>query len=251
MTKVDPLAELDGGTPVGYGTIIGPSVKIDRDCEIGPHCVLQGTLTIGAGTVVATGCVIGGRPRQAYFSTTEPVAATIVIGERSLLLEYVTVHSPIKEKTIIEKSVAIGPHSHIGHDSTVRTGAILSVGCRLGGYTIVGDGANLGLNVAVHPRLAIGAYAMCGMGAVITRHVLPGAVVQGVPARFTGVNVRGLERSGLSADEVIAWCHYLESGVNDMECSSLDGVLRRYEVDTTRWGRVRPTLPSFDDHGQS
>jgi UDP-N-acetylglucosamine acyltransferase len=79
----------------------------------------------------------------------------------------------------------------------------VSNSAQLGGHTVVGDGANVGLSAVVHQRMAIGGGSMIGMGAVVTKDVPPFAVVYGNPARIAGVNRVGLQRAGFD-DPVIA-----------------------------------------------
>jgi acetyltransferase-like isoleucine patch superfamily enzyme len=50
--------------------------------------------------------------------------------------------------------------------------------------TIVRQGASIGANATILCGIEIGAYAMIGAGAVVTRDVAAHAVVAGVPARF-------------------------------------------------------------------
>ena len=68
----------------------------------------------------------------------------------------------------------------------------------LGGHAQVLNGANLGMGAVVHQRLVIGERAMVGMGAVVTKSVLPYATAFGNPATIRNVNKVGMERAGLS-----------------------------------------------------
>ena len=52
--------------------------------------------------------------------------------------------------------------------------------------TLVREGASLGANATIVCGVTIGAYAFVGAGAVVTRDVVPYAVVYGVPARQKG-----------------------------------------------------------------
>jgi UDP-2-acetamido-3-amino-2,3-dideoxy-glucuronate N-acetyltransferase len=53
--------------------------------------------------------------------------------------------------------------------------------------TIVEDGASIGANSTLLPGITIGARAMVGAGAVVTKNVPPGVVVVGNPARVVRV----------------------------------------------------------------
>lgn len=52
--------------------------------------------------------------------------------------------------------------------------------------TGVGRGASLGAGAVILPGLEIGAFAVVGAGAVVTRNVAPHAIVRGNPARRAG-----------------------------------------------------------------
>lgn len=52
--------------------------------------------------------------------------------------------------------------------------------------TVVHKGASIGANATILPGLTIGARALVGAGAVVTRDVPPNAIVMGNPARITG-----------------------------------------------------------------
>ena len=64
--------------------------------------------------------------------------------------------------------------------------------------TIVEDGASIGANATILPGLTIGRLAMIGAGAVVTRHVPPGAIVAGNPAVIIGHQDEGGRHDGIA-----------------------------------------------------
>jgi len=52
--------------------------------------------------------------------------------------------------------------------------------------TYVGIGASIGSNATICPGISVGAHALIGAGAVVTRNVPDYAIVAGVPARVIG-----------------------------------------------------------------
>jgi len=78
--------------------------------------------------------------------------------------------------------VFIGPNATFTNDlfprSRVRPAAFLE--------TWLERGCSIGANATILPGLRVGANAMVGAGAVVTRSVPPNAIVQGNPARIVG-----------------------------------------------------------------
>ena len=67
---------------------------------------------------------------------------------------------------------------------------------------MIGQHANLGLGATVHQSTHIGAYAMIGMQAVITSHIMPYATVVGNPARILRFNRRAVEKHGFEENHL-------------------------------------------------
>ena len=124
-------------------------------------------------------------------------------------------HSALKLGTKVYGAVTLGPHckvggevnnvvfqaySNKGHDGFLGNDVTISGSVMLGGHAQVLNGANLGMSAVVHQRLVIGERAMVGMGAVVTKSVLPYATAFGNPATIRNVNKVGMERAGLSKE---------------------------------------------------
>lgn len=130
----------------------------------------------------------------------------VTIGARTVVREFATVHGGFHAPTRIGADCYVMAHSHVGHDCWIGDNVTLSTRVTLGGHTIIHEGANVGLGAITHQHTTIGAYAMVGMGAVVTRDVPPFAMVYGNPARQHGYNVVGMERAGYSAEQIADVC---------------------------------------------
>ena len=78
----------------------------------------------------------------------------------------------------------------------------------LGGFTDVGEYANVGLSSVLHQFTTIGAFAMVGMGSIVSKDVPPFVKAYGNPMQVTGVNTVGLGRAGIdeaAVAQVAAW----------------------------------------------
>lgn len=102
----------------------------------------------------------------------------VVLGDR------VTVKCGVQlwDGVTVEDDVFIGPNATFTNDRFPRSrcheAPLLP--------TRLGRGATVGANATVLPGLSIGANAMVGAGAVVTRDVPANAIVTGNPARITG-----------------------------------------------------------------
>jgi UDP-2-acetamido-3-amino-2,3-dideoxy-glucuronate N-acetyltransferase len=101
-----------------------------------------------------------------------------VIGDRVTVKCYVELAAGVT----LEDDVFVGPHVAFTNDSFPRSRQWLSKVEK----TIVRYGASIGANATILPGLTIGALAMVGAGAVVTRDVPARAIVVGNPAQVTG-----------------------------------------------------------------
>jgi sugar O-acyltransferase (sialic acid O-acetyltransferase NeuD family) len=88
-----------------------------------------------------------------------------------------SVNIELEEFALVNIGVTLGHEARIGAGSVVNHGASISGGVKLASGVLVGTGAR------VLQYLEVGAGATVGAGAVVTRNVLPGVTVVGVPAR--------------------------------------------------------------------
>ncbi len=144
--------------------------------------VVDAGCTIGKGTRIwhfshlMTGCMVG---RDCNIGQNVVIAPGVVLGNRVKVQNNVSIYTGVR----CEDEVFLGP-------SCVFTNVInpRSAISRKDQYkeTHVGKGATIGANATIVCGHTIGEYAMIGAGAVVTKDVLPYALVVGNPARQTG-----------------------------------------------------------------
>ncbi|MGV3625168.1 MAG: WxcM-like domain-containing protein [Archangium sp.] len=102
----------------------------------------------------------------------------VVIGDRVTIKCGVQVWDGIT----LEDDVFVGPNATFTNDPFPRSKQYPEKFAR----TVVKHGASIGGNATLLPGITIGAKAMVGAGAVVTRDVPPNAIVVGNPARIVG-----------------------------------------------------------------
>lgn len=95
----------------------------------------------------------------------------------------------------IEDDVFIGPNATFTNDRFPRSKIYPEEFAK----TVVRKGASIGANATILPGLEIGAGAMVGAGALVTRSVPPNAIAVGNPARIVGYV--GTQSSGANVRE--------------------------------------------------
>jgi UDP-2-acetamido-3-amino-2,3-dideoxy-glucuronate N-acetyltransferase len=143
---------------------------IDNDCSIG-----NGT-KIWHFSHIMTNCFIG---EKCNIGQNVVISPKVILGNNVKVQNNVSIY----EGVICEDDVFLGP-------SMVFTNIInpRSAITRKGQYvkTKVGKGASIGANATIVCGYDIGNYAFIGAGAVVTKQVLPYALVVGNPAKQIG-----------------------------------------------------------------
>lgn len=84
--------------------------------------------------------------------------------------------------TIVEDNVRTDAHVNVAHNCHIKKGAVLAVGCVLGGSVTIGEDSWIGLNATLREHVTVGHNALVGMGAVVLDDVKDNDIVAGCPA---------------------------------------------------------------------
>ncbi len=149
---VHSSAIVDEGCKIGKGTKIWHFSHIMPDCVIGENC------NIGQNVVVSP---------------------DVVLGNNVKVQNNVSIYSGV----VCEDDVFLGPSMVFTNVTNPRSAVN-----RRGQYakTVVKKGASIGANATIVCGHDIGEFAFIGAGAVVTKHILPYALVVGNPAKQTG-----------------------------------------------------------------
>ena len=149
---VHETAVIDEGCEIGIGTKIWHFSHIMSKCKIGKGC------NLGQNVVVSP---------------------NVVLGENVKVQNNVSIYSGV----ICEDDVFLGPSMVFTNIINPRSAIV-----RRGEYqnTLVKKGASIGANATIVCGNNIGEYAFIGAGAVVTKEVLPYALVVGNPSKQIG-----------------------------------------------------------------
>jgi len=145
-------AVIDSGCKVGFGTKIWHFSHIMSTANIGEHC------NIGQNVVVSPGVVLGCNVK---------------------VQNNVSIYTGV----VCEDNVFLGPSMVFTNISNPRSAVV-----RKDQYqkTLVKQGASIGANATIICGHQIGEFSMIGAGAVVTKDVLPYALVVGNPSKQIG-----------------------------------------------------------------
>lgn len=147
-----PTAIIDEGVAIGKGTKIWHFSHIMQGATIGESC------NLGQNVVVSPG---------------------VVLGRNVKVQNNVSVYTGV----ICEDDVFLGPSMVFTNVINPRSAIARKTEYK---QTLVKKGASIGANATIVCGNTIGAYAMIGAGAVITKEVVPYALVVGNPAKQIG-----------------------------------------------------------------
>jgi len=200
--------------------IVDREVELADDVVVGPHCVLQGRVRVGAGSrlignVYLTGPLELGRDNRVYpfaalgfapqdfkWDPAEP-GAGVRIGDGNVFRESATVHRATSQET----PTRIGNHnywmvnSHAGHDSLVGNDCVFANGVLLGGWVEIGDGVVTGGNTAIHQHCRVGRGALLSGAMGLNKDLPPFFMLTGgnIAGSF---NVVGMRRAGMPSQQI-------------------------------------------------
>ena len=203
MTNIHPTAVVEDGAQIAATAKIGPLCWVSSRAKIGENVQLLGRVTvmgdttIGEGTIVFPGAVLGAGPQDHGNEFKEE--AKLIIGKNNIIRENVTMHAGTPKEhftTTVGDGGMFMINSHVAHDCVVGNNVIMTNNAVIGGHVRLGDGVIIGGNSAVHQFCRIGRKAMIGGLSGVDRDVIPFGIVTGERGKLRGLNVIGLKRSG-------------------------------------------------------
>ncbi len=208
MTNIHPTAVVAEGAIVDASAEIGPYCVIGGSVTVGPrvklhsHVAVAGITSIGADTQVFPFASLGHPPQDLKYRG-EP--SRLEIGERNQIREHVTMNPGTEGGGMLTKvgnDCLFMMAAHVAHDCVIGDNVILVNNATLAGHVVIGDFAIMGGLSAAHQFVRIGRHAMIGGMTGVETDIIPYATVTGNRAHLSGLNLVGLKRRGYDRDAI-------------------------------------------------
>jgi UDP-N-acetylglucosamine acyltransferase len=218
MPRVHSTTILEGDVDLADDAEIGPQCVLDGSlgrvvlgerCKLRGHIYLTGPLTIGEGNTIYPFTSIGFAPQDFKWKPDE-AGAGVVIGSGNTFRENVTIHRATSHDvpTTIGDGNFFMSCSHAGHDCRVGSHCVLASGAMLGGHARVDDRAIIGGLTGVHQHVRIGRSAMLS-GCIAAGYDVPPFFMLTALNLVGSLNMIGLRRSGATSPTIdtIRWVY--------------------------------------------
>ena len=208
VTTIHPGAVVAASARIGAGVTIGPFTVVEENTEIGDGTRIDSNVRIGYGARIGKDChifhgaVISEVPQDLKFKGEETIA---VIGDRTLIREYATIHRGTKarEKTEVGSDCMLMAYTHVAHDCCLGNHVIMANAVQLGGHVSIDDYVYIGGMTGVHQFARIGENAFVAGFSRCPQDVPPFIMAAGEPLKYMGLNIVGLRRRGFSREKIL------------------------------------------------
>ena len=202
---------------------VSGQAEISPQAEIGPFCVIEGRVSIGAGTIVESharigsrfgsvsigernfiqnGAVLGSPPQDLGYDN--GYYSSLTIGDDNRIGEYVTVSLGTEKGggvTRIGNANFLMAYTHVGHDCRLGDHIVITNLCQLAGHVVIEDHALLSGHTGVTQFVRLGAYSFLVGGSYANKDIPPFTVAEGYWATLRATNRIGLKRAGFDPAE--------------------------------------------------
>ncbi len=210
-----PMAEIHPSA------VVSSEAELAGDVRVGPNCVIEGPVRLGAGVHLIAGVHLFGRvsigegtvcfpgvcvgfPPQDFKFTIGMLSAGVEVGSGCLLREHATVHGASNDHTPtkIGNKVFMMVNTHVGHDASVGDHCVLVNNAAIAGHCVIGERVNFGGAAIVHQHCRVGRLSMISGGSAFSADCPPFMILSG-RNNLAGINIVGLKRNGFSAEDIM------------------------------------------------
>lgn len=205
-SNIHPLALVDPSAQVDASATVGPFCIVEANTRIGAGTVLESHVVVKRGTSIGKNCriwphvVLGHEPQDLKWKGEN---SSLLIGDNNVLREMVTIHRATGEgeATTLGDNNLLMAYVHIGHNCSIGSNNMISNSTGVSGHVTIEDKCVIGGFVGVHQFVHIGKMAMVGGLSKVVQDVPPFCIADGRPAKIHGLNIRGLRRNGVAAEQ--------------------------------------------------
>ena len=199
--RVHPDAVIGAGTRIAEFCVIEQDVVIGANCALEPYVYVKRWTEMGDANQISSGTVLGTDPLDKNFTGAR---SYLRIGNRNRIREHFTISRATKPEaeTIIGDDNYVMTSGHIAHDCRIGNGTVICSCVLVAGYVEVEDQAFISGPLGIHQFSKIGRLAMIGGMTRVNQDAPPFFLYAGSPMAAKGVNVVGLRRAGIAADEI-------------------------------------------------
>lgn len=205
--------------------IVGPSVELGKNVEIGPFSMVHGQVRIGDGTVIKShavvgsehsivqigknnviysGAMVGGPPQDLTYKNED---TRLEIGDGNHIREFVTINTGTTKgggTTRIASHCLLMAYVHIAHDCQIGNHVVIANTSQLAGHVIIEDHVKVGGVCKFNQFVRVGKHSFVAGDASVNKDIIPFSIAQGNYAVARAANSIGLERDGFKADDIEA-----------------------------------------------
>jgi UDP-N-acetylglucosamine acyltransferase len=200
---VHPEAVLGPGVEVGEFCVIEQNVVIGEGTRLEPYVYVKRWTTLGARNQVSAGTVLGTDPLDKNFTGER---SYLRIGDDNIIREHYTISRGTKPESVtsIGDGNYIMTSGHIAHDCRIGNRTVICSCALVAGYVEIEDEAFISGGVVIHQYSRIGRLSMIGGNTRVNQDVPPYFLYTEFNVAPRGLNLVGLRRAGLSAEDIAA-----------------------------------------------
>lgn len=172
---------------ISKSAYIESDARLGEKVEVYPNATIFSCASIGEGSIIQSGSVIGGNGlgdvhyqgeyhRFVHLGGVD-IAKNVTIGVNSTVLR------GMLEDTIIGAGTRIGNNVNIGHSSMIGKNVYISSGVTIGGACVIEDNCWISPGVSTTDHITIGKNTKIGTGSVVIKDAMEDSFYLGNPAR--------------------------------------------------------------------
>lgn len=199
--RIAPSAEIGAESVIGEYCIVEDDVQIGARCQIDSHAVAKRWTTMGDDNVLSAGVVLGSDPLDKAFAGGR---SYLRIGHRNTIREHFTISrgTEPESETVIGDGNFIMTSGHIAHNCRIGNETVIASTTLISGYVEIEDRAFVSGGIGVQQHVRIGELAMIGGMTRVNQDVTPYLTHVGPTMAVHGLNLVGLRRAGLAAEDI-------------------------------------------------